>query len=135
MGVPMVQVVDDADVRQLQLANNCDLILRLAEPAPMVIQPDCAADLRSGIGNGTNAGCLGGDASRPRCAKGRTVMASAASANQNTASSNKTLSRQLNCQNFDVKFLAMSHGLVVIDPNSKAQPVVCGSDDQFGSRL
>ncbi len=56
MLVAVVQVVNDADVGEIQFADDRELVLRFAEPAAVVVERDAAADLGRG----------GGDASDPR---------------------------------------------------------------------
>ena len=57
--VPVVQVIDEADIRQLQLLDDRELILRLAEPAAVVVEGDRAADLGRFFGDRADAGRFG----------------------------------------------------------------------------
>ena len=54
-------VVDDANVGQLQLLNDRDLVLGFAEPAAVVVEGDLATNLRRRFGNRANAARLGDD--------------------------------------------------------------------------
>ena len=54
MGMAMMQVIDQADVVELQLVEHRQLILGLAEPAPMVVEAHLAAQFAGRQGQRTN---------------------------------------------------------------------------------
>lgn len=53
--VTMMQVVNDAHIRKLELLDDGQLIFRFAEPAAVIIQCDAATLLRRGFRNRANA--------------------------------------------------------------------------------
>ena len=60
--VAVVLVVDDADVRHVQRLEDRQLILRLAEPAAVVVEPDRAADFLRGLADRLQMGNFCGNA-------------------------------------------------------------------------
>ena len=63
--VTVMLVIDDADVGHAagaQLLDDGDLILRLAEPAAVIVEGDAAIDSRRGVCDGAEAFHLGGNA-------------------------------------------------------------------------
>src|SRR2546425_10004010 len=65
MLVAVVQVIDDADIRDslgVELMDNRNLVLRLAEPSAVVVKGHCAAEFAGFLGDGPDALCFGLDA-------------------------------------------------------------------------
>ena len=52
--MPVVKVIDDAHVRRRSRSITRDLVLRLTEPAAVVVEPDLAIDLPGLLGNIAN---------------------------------------------------------------------------------
>ena len=59
MIVAVVQVVDQPDVLQVQMIDDRQLVLRLSEPAAVVVQADLAAEPRGRFGDRPDAVRLG----------------------------------------------------------------------------